>query len=162
MHGAYWRNWMGVAVLCCAAAFGSLTAHAQESDKILVSGSRYMYFTVTDLARHYDKHPNSNVVVSAVDSDTGFRKFIAKEIDAYMSFRRLDDDERAEAEDKGIRLGERMVGFGAVAIIAQRENPVAELTQDQVRRIFLGELTDWSQVGGPKEPIMPMTRDESL
>ena len=37
-----------------------------------------------------------------------------------------------------------------------------ELTLDQGRKIFLGELTNWKEVGGLNEPIVPMTRDESI
>ena len=50
-------------------------------------------------------------------------------------------------------------GYGAVAIITQPDNPVGEVTLDQVRKIFLGEVTNWNQVGGLNEPIVPMTRD---
>ncbi len=153
-------------ILVCAAMiimFCTVSAQAQNTNNILVSGSRYMYFAVTDLARHYgDKNPNANINVSATDSDTGFRKFLNREIDILMSFRILDDDEKAEAAEHGLQLVEQMVGWGAVAIITQPGNPVGELTLDQVRKMFLGELTNWNQVGGPNEPIVPMTRDESI
>ena len=151
-------------VLCALViVLGAIRAQAQESNKIVVSGSRYMYFTVTDLARYFgDKNPNSNIVVSATDSDTGFRKFLDREIDVLMSFRILDEDEKADAAERGLQLMEQMVGYGAVAIVTQPENPVRELTLDQVRKMFIGELTNWNQVGGPNEPIIPMTRDESI
>ena len=41
-----------------------------------------------------------------------------------MSFRVLDEDEKAEANEHGLQLVEQMVGWGAVAIITQPENPV--------------------------------------
>jgi hypothetical protein len=44
-----------------------------------------------------------------------------------------------------------------VAIIAHRSSPVDELTVDQVRKIFSGEFKNWSEVGGPDQPIRVVT-----
>ena len=69
--------WAAMIIMFC-----TVSAHAQNTNNILASGSRNMYFAVTDLARHYgDKNPNANITVSATDSDTGFRKFLNREID---------------------------------------------------------------------------------
>ena len=150
-------------VLALLAACTPMTADAQDTAKIRIVGSRYLYFTVTDFARIYaDKNPGAHVIVTSADYTEAFRAFLAKEADAFMAFRRLDEDEKAEAADAGIRLVEQPVGWGAVALIIHPQNPVKELTVEQVRKIFLGEFTNWNQVGGPDEPIIPMTRDESV
>jgi phosphate transport system substrate-binding protein len=136
---------------------------AQENQKISVIGSRYLYFAVTDFARIYsDKNPDAPVTVTSSDENEAFRRFLAKEADAFMAFRRLDKDEKAEAADAGINLQEQAVGWGAVALVVHPQNPVGELTVEQVRKIFLGEYTNWNQVGGPDERIVPMTREESV
>lgn len=41
----------------------------------------------------------------------------------------------------------------AVAIVVHRDNPLQALTMDDVGKIFSGEFTNWSQVGGPSAPI---------
>lgn len=154
---------MFLIVLAVMLAGATARVSAQEAQKIRVIGSRYMYFTVTDFARIYsDKNPSWHVVVTSSDENEAFRRFLAKEADAFMAFRQLDSDEKAEAADAGIRLSEQAVGWGAVAIIAHRQNPITELTLEQIRKIFLGEVTNWKQVGGPDEPIVPMTREESV
>jgi phosphate transport system substrate-binding protein len=47
-----------------------------------------------------------------------------------------------------------------IAIVAHAEMAVDELTQDQVRDIFAGVLTNWSEVGGPDQPITVVSREE--
>jgi phosphate transport system substrate-binding protein len=118
---------------------------------------------VTDFARSYsDKNPHAQVIVTSNDETEAFRRFLAKEADAFMAFRKLEKDEKAEAADAGINLLEQAVGWGAVVLLVHPQNPVGELTMDQVRKVFLGEYTNWDQVGGLDERILPMTRDESV
>ncbi len=47
----------------------------------------------------------------------------------------------------------RRLGMDAVSVVVHRDNPVRELTVDQVGRIFAGEITSWDQVGGPSARI---------
>lgn len=47
-----------------------------------------------------------------------------------------------------------------VAIIVHPENPVSELTDEQVTKIYAGEITNWAEVGGNDAPITVYTRDE--
>lgn len=51
------------------------------------------------------------------------------------------------------------VAMDAITIIVHPSNPVANLSLDQVRGIFHGEITDWSQVGGAQGSIVPVFRD---
>ena len=48
----------------------------------------------------------------------------------------------------------------AIALVVHPANPVGELSLDQVRGIFTGEITDWSQVGGPHGRITVVSREE--
>lgn len=51
------------------------------------------------------------------------------------------------------------VAFDAVAIVTHPSNPVANLTTEQARSIFMGEITNWNQVGGNNAPIIVHIRD---
>ena len=51
------------------------------------------------------------------------------------------------------------IGFSATAVVVNSANPVTNLTRDQVRGIYTGEITNWSQVGGANEPIRPFIRE---
>ena len=58
------------------------------------------------------------------------------------------------AQKKGMKLVEQLIGWDAIAIIAHPANPVKDLTVGQVMKIFLGEWTDWNDVGGEILPIV--------
>ena len=50
------------------------------------------------------------------------------------------------------------IGLDALIFIVNRDNPVENLTTEQVQKIFTGEYTNWSQVGGANEPIRAYQR----
>jgi phosphate transport system substrate-binding protein len=55
-------------------------------------------------------------------------------------------------------LGSKVIGYVGLAIVTNSKNPVNELTMEQVAKIFKGEISNWSQVGGPNEPIKVTNR----
>lgn len=136
---------------------------AQDNRTLRFSGSKYLGFHVIDMARYYsDGHPNSDVKVSYDDQYSLVSAITQKTTDAIMILGKLDDDMKQEATDQGIQLRERLIGWGGVAVVAHPQNPVSELTLSQVRRIFLGQITNWKELGGPDEPIVTITRDEAV
>jgi phosphate transport system substrate-binding protein len=138
-------------------------AAAEDKDNIRFSGSKYLSFYVTDMAKYFvDNHPNANVTVNYGDHFSLISALAQNTADAIMVLGKLDDDMKQEATDQGVQLKEQLIGWGGVTIIVNPENPVTELTIEQVRNIFLGQCKNWKEVGGPDEPVVPMTRDESV
>jgi phosphate transport system substrate-binding protein len=139
------------------------TAVAESGAVVKLTGSRYMFFVITDLATMFmQDHLNSKVVVKESEPHTFVQSLADKTADAVMSVGKLDDDLKVEAQEHGLHLTEQVVGHGAVALITHPKNPVDELSLEQVRKMFLGEYRNWSQVGGLDEPIVTMSRDESV
>ena len=60
-----------------------------------------------------------------------------------------------------MELVERLIGYGGIVIITHPQNPVKELSVDQVRKIFRGDITRWDQLGGRTENITVVRTDES-
>jgi phosphate transport system substrate-binding protein len=74
-----------------------------------------------------------------------------------MASRDLKDEEKTTYPD----MQAHVLCLDGVAVVVNAENPVTELTAEQVKKIFLGEITDWSEVGGEKGAITLYTRDSS-
>ena len=70
-------------------------------------------------------------------------------------------DELALAEEYQITLIQKPVCYDAFVFITHKDNPVDSLTLDQVRGIYSGKITNWSQVGGDDQAIVAYQREEN-
>lgn len=64
------------------------------------------------------------------------------------------------AEEKGVELRFVPIGLEAFVFFVNQNNPVDNLTADQIRKIYAGEYKNWSEVGGANRIINPITRLE--
>ena len=66
-----------------------------------------------------------------------------------------------KAKSRGSVANEIPVALDGLAIIVNAGNGVDSLTMDELRRIYIGQITNWSQVGGPNMPITVLSRDSN-
>ena len=130
--------------------------------QIRIKGSESTAWMVDAYAKEFMKiNPNVNIAVSG-GQGVGWQAFLNKETEIGMSSRALTDEERAEAAKRGIGLKEKLIGWGGIVIIVHPQNPVNELTVDQVKKIFNGECSKWNDVGGLSQSIDIFTIGEDL
>jgi len=67
-------------------------------------------------------------------------------------------EQKKYADEKGVELIYVPVGLEAFVFFVNENNPVDSLTAEQVRGIYSGKYTNWSQVGGPNRIINPVSR----
>lgn len=70
-------------------------------------------------------------------------------------------DQAQYAKDNNVELVYVPIGYEAFVFINHIDNPVTNLTVEQVRDIYTGKITNWSQVGGPNKFINPLTRPDA-
>ncbi len=163
MHARHSMVFTCVLALSIVSALCVCQIFAQETKVVRVSGSRYVYYAILDLARPFmEKHPDVRVEVTSTEVDAAVNRLTTKAVHAVMTFGELDEERAQEAMDKGMKLVKHTLGAGAVALIVHRENPVDALTVDQVKKIYSAEYTNWDQVGGAQQPIAIITRDDLL
>ncbi|NVO24068.1 substrate-binding domain-containing protein [Donghicola mangrovi] len=107
------------------------------------------------------------ITLAAHGSSTGFRAMIEGNADIAMASRRIKDEERNDLLTAGYEdpladgeKGEVVVGLDGVAVIVHPDNQIRELTIEQLRAIFAGQITNWSQLGGEDLPIVVHSRDD--
>lgn len=69
-------------------------------------------------------------------------------------------DQIAYAEEQGVELVYVPIGLKAFVFFVNGKNPVDGLTTEQIRQIYEGNITNWSEVGGPNRVINPVSRLE--
>ena len=130
----------------------------QPSDantSIRVKGSDEMAGRVDYQAKMFAKdHAGVTVTVSGGSTGTGLPDLLEGNCEVVMSGHELTGEEEQKVKAKGIQLVKRLVGYGGIAILTYPENPIDELTVDQVQKLMRGDYTSWDQVGGPNVPVV--------
>lgn len=131
--------------------------------KIVVKGSDTLGAKlVPQLKEAYLADGNQvNIEISAEGSEVGFSSLEKGTADIGMSSREAKPEEINRFLSSGRELKEHTVGWDMIAVVVHEQNPVKRLDLQQVEKIFTGEVTTWSEVGGRSEPISIYTRNTS-
>lgn len=103
------------------------------------------------------------IEVHAHGSATAFEDLGKSLCDIGMASRRIKPEEAttlAKLGDLTSLASENVVGLDGIAVIVSKGNPVQSLTKEQIARVFGGEITDWSQLGGTRAGINVYARDD--
>jgi len=91
-------------------------------------------------------------------SATGIRMLLDNQLSLAQSSRSLKPEEYQAAQTKGFTLKEIPVAMEGIAIAVNPNLQIPGLTIDQIKGIYTGQITNWSQVGGANLPITPYSR----
>ncbi len=89
----------------------------------------------------------------------GYTAIVNGDTDIFFSAS-LSLEQRKYVEEKGVELVYIPVGLEAFVFFVNENNPVDNLTAEQIRKIYAGEITNWSDVGGTNRTINPVSRLE--
>lgn len=118
-----------------AAAYASNNA----SGKVVVSGSSSVTPVMEKLAESYQKaNTNVTVDVQQSDSSTGIKDAINGTSDIGMASRDISDDELSQGI-KSVTIAQ-----DAIAVIVNKDNAVEDITMDEIKAIYTGSKTTWS------------------
>ena len=87
-----------------------------------------------------------------------FINLIDGNADIILTHRTISPDEKAHADALGVTLIETPIALDAFVFVVNKNNPLKSLTISQIQKIYTGEITNWSQVGGNNENIKVFTR----
>lgn len=119
---------------------GAYTASG-KSGKVTVAGSSSVTPVMEKLAEAY-KAQNSEVTVEVQQSDstTGVTSALEGVCDIGMASRDLKEEETAKGAQG------QVIAMDGIAVVVNNENPVDDLTSEQVKDIYVGDTTDWSEL----------------
>lgn len=136
------------------------TASAQ---KLVIKGSDTLGAKLVPmLAEEYKAaNPGVSFEIAAEGSTTGIAAITDGTAQIGMSSRRAKPTEISAAAAKGVTMKPIIVAYDGMAVIVHVNNSVKELTKAQVEKIFTGDVTDWSEIGGSPGKISIYTRNTS-
>lgn len=126
---------------CISVLDASPYAGAAPAGKIVVAGSSSVTPLMEKLKEAYLlKNPNAAIEIQQSDSSTGMSDTIDGTCDIGMASRELKDSEL----EKG--LTSTVIAMDGIAVIVNNDSPVTGLTSEQVKEIFTGNSTLWSDI----------------
>jgi phosphate transport system substrate-binding protein len=149
-------------ILCLAiSACSPSNSSGNSKNKVIINrGSDTMVNLALAWAEEYAKvDPTVSISVSGGGSGTGITALTDKTIQIANASRAMKAEEIQNAQANGVDPKEFTVAGDAIAVIVHPDNPVDQLTLQQVSDIFSGKINNWEDVGGEDRPIVRVSRE---
>ncbi|RXG35086.1 PstS family phosphate ABC transporter substrate-binding protein [Methanohalophilus sp. WG1-DM] len=139
----------------------TVTEHTKV-EKINIEGSTTVFPLAQAAAEIYmENHPEKSINVISGGSTTGIKALIEGEVDIAMASRKMKYSEKKAAEANGIDPVEHVIAWDGLTVVVNPENPVDQLTYEQIKGIYDGSISNWAEVGGEDQKIIIQNRDPS-
>ncbi|WP_418223683.1 phosphate ABC transporter substrate-binding protein [Clostridium isatidis] len=138
----------------CASASNN-ESNSSGNAIIGISGSTSVGPLMEKLAEAYEEENQGvSIEINQVGSSAGIKDAINGISEIGMSSRDLKEEEKQEV--KGT-----VIAYDGIAVITNKENPIKNLSMDEIRGIFTGEITNWKEIEGGKDaPIVVASRED--
>lgn len=141
-------TWMAMALFAVGCGGG------QVSSTINIKGSDSEVNLVQSLAEAFmAKDKNAVISVQGGGSGVGIAAIINKEVDIANSSRAMKNEEIDKARANGVDPVGFIFARDAIAVIVHPDNPLTEISMDDLGKIYRGEITNWNEIGGPDAPV---------
>lgn len=128
---------------------------APLSGTVSTDGSTSMEKVILGLGEQFMiDNSDVNVTYNPTGSGSGIQGVVDGICDIGLSSRSLKDEEKAKG------LTESVLALDGIAIVVNNENPVADLTVEQIADLATGVITNWSEVGGADAPVVVIGRED--
>lgn len=139
----------------CGKQGGNADSGNGATGTVVIAGSTSVQPLSEELAAVFmDANSGISVEVQGGGSGQGIKAIQEKIADFGALSRNVKDEEKASAAQ------EYVIAKDGVAVIVNQESKVDNLSIEQIKKIYTGEITNWSEVGGENAPIVVVSREE--
>lgn len=129
---------------------------------IIVKGSdTVLPLSQAEAEEFMNKNPEKKITVIGGGSGVGIAALIDGEVEIAMASRTMKESEIEKAKINGINPVEKVIAWDGIAVVVNPENPVSQLTFEQLKAIYDGNISNWRDVGGEDRKITVISRDSS-
>jgi len=147
--------------LLCMFMLAAPLASANRTE-VIINGSTTLLPVVQQAGEAFmAENPDVTLAISGGGSGNGINALNEGLCDIAMSSRDAKPSEVEKARTRGVTLVKTPVAIDALVPVVHRDNPVQNLTTEQLRDIYAGKIRRWSEVGGRDENIVVISRDTS-
>lgn len=132
----------------------SSASNADLTGNVSTNGSTSMEKVIGNLSEQFmNDHSGVKITYDATGSGTGIESVSNGTCDIGLASRDLRDEEKSNG------LTQTTIAKDGIAIIVNADNPVADLSVDQIKAIYTGQTTNWNDVGGNDGDIACIGRE---
>lgn len=148
---------VSVALIGCGKSEGTKNGDADKAGgKVIVAGSTSVQPLAVELAQAFEENnPDIKVDVAGGGSSAGIKAAKDKTANIGTSSRELKPEEKASG------LKETVIAKDGIAVIVNPNNPITDLSIEQIKKIYTGEIKNWKELGGKDARITVVNRDEA-
>jgi phosphate transport system substrate-binding protein len=133
-----------------------------QAETLRIEGSTTVGPIADAFAEYFKSvNPSLEITVNKNGSGNGATALVEGRCDIATMSRFMSPEEFAKAVANKVYPVAWTVSMDGVCVVVHPSNPVKALTSAQVRDIYMGKITNWSQVGGSNTPIVVISRDTS-
>ncbi len=133
-----------------------------KSGNFTIKGSDTMVQLMSLLSESYMKaNPENKISITGGGSGTGISALLNGTTDICASSREIEEKETAIGKSKNIVPVSISIANDGLAVVVHKDNPINELTMEQVKKIYTGEYKNWKELGGPDQAIDVYSRESS-
>ena len=141
-------------IAAAAIAVTGLTACSSESGgTVATDGSTSMENVIGALGEAFQEDTDIQFTYNPTGSGTGITAVLEGRCDIGLSSRDLKDEEKEQG------LQATVLAYDGIAVIVNPENPVADLDLETIGKIYMGEIENWSEIGGNDSEIVLIGRE---
>ena len=123
------------------------------SGSVSTDGSTSMEKVIGALGEAYEQKTSVTVTYNPTGSGSGIKAVGEGRCDIGLSSRALKDEEKASG------LAQTILAYDGIAIIVNPANPINDLSLEQIAKVYTGEITNWSELGGDDAEIVLIGRE---
>ena len=146
---------MSIGVLTgCGSKENNGSDNTSKNVTISISGSTSMGKLMEKEAESYKgKNENVSIEIQQIGSSAGIKNVISGVSEIGMASRELKDEEKSQ-------IKETTIAYDGIALITNPKNGVENLTMDDIKNIYTGQITNWKELGGKDAPIVVVSRED--
>jgi len=146
---------LSITAACGFTDDGETGSASGKTETISISGSTSVGPLAEKLAEAYKKeNENIKIEVNQIGSSAGITNAISGVSEIGMSSRDLKEEEKSQG------LTETIIAYDGIVVVTHPSNKVDNLTMEQVKQIFTGEVTNWKELGGEDMEIVVVSRED--
>ncbi len=133
----------------------------ENTNNIRISGSTSLLILSKRWQNAFNSdYPKYNISLISSDSDSGIKSLINGKTNIANSSRPLTFFDQQRASENSVELAEYRVALDALIIIVNKNNPISEISLDNLTNIFNGKIKNWQILGGKNQVIVPIAREK--